>query len=499
MPLDPNIPLSVKQPQLPSAADVLQQRASIANMGLERQLRQQQIQQGDVALKEGQRLQAGRALLGSLIQQNTSVDPKTGKPTINHEAVANGLGAKGFSDIGESWLKTASANSKALEDLAEVSRKHDQEKAATLGDLMYESTSESDFTAKLAFAATHGLLDEADASQLEKEEASKGWEGVKSTYQQFSPKWQEQQKQMNALQKIGPEETLTTGARAQAGLPPLATGAQKKEDTQAKSVLLDGKPTELVFHPSKGGIYTLPGSADAIDPKRLGVIPPASVQIQNMTASQWTDDQIDFYAKQVKQDASKMNLIAGLDKTIRARIERRIADLGGNVSKLTSSSRTMKEMATEVLPHIDRIQAEAEELNKLGLLGPISSRWREFVSGKIGAGEFAGGNAETAKLIGRFRADAGLLQTAVMKAHVGARGSSQLLDHFSDLLGAEKADISTFTGELSGFKDWMKDYSKMGDDPAAATGPTDGKEGTVNGVPAVWRANGSQGAGWYKK
>lgn len=226
--------------------------------------------------------------------------------------------------------------------------------------------------------------------------------------------------------------------------------------------------------------------------------PPASVQVQNLTNAQWTDDQIDFYARQVKDDAAKMNLVSGLDKTVRSRIERRIADLGGNVNKLSQASRTMREMATEVLPHIDRIQAEADELNKLGLLGPIASRYREFIAGKIGAGEFAGGNAETAKLIGKFRVDAGLLTTAVMKAHIGARGSSGLLDHFSDLLGAEKADISTFTGELSGFKDWMKGYSQMGGDAttkSAAAGRIrvkgpNGETGTVpddgKALPAGW-------------
>lgn len=442
--------------------------ASLKSLGQQQQIQQQQIQQNDAALAEAKRQTVGRDTLSKLIQANTKADDK-GKLTVDHQAIATGMGSAGFPDLAEAWLKTSAANAEALDKLAESKRQHNAAHAAAFGDLAYRANSAAEMTASIAQAAMFGLLDDQDAQVVENElehAGPDGWKALKDKYQQFSPAWKEQQKELAKPVKIADGEILNTPERAMQDLPALMSGAPKRPNSQEATFDLPGVGVRLKGDYVPGangqpGHYFYKGedvTGKVVNP------PPASVQVQNMTNAQWTDDQIDFYAKQVKEDASKMNLITGLDKTVRARIERRIADIGGNINKLSASSRTMREMATEVLPHIDVIQSEANKLNELGLLGPIVGRWREFVSGKIGAGELAGGNAENAKLIGKFRTDAGLMQTAVMKAHVGARGSAQMLDHFSDLLGAEKADISMLTGELASFKDWMKGYSQMGSD-----------------------------------
>lgn len=232
------------------------------------------------------------------------------------------------------------------------------------------------------------------------------------------------------------------------------------EAAQHQAVLLDGKPAIVQFEPKSKKWLTASGQEIVNADNRIRPIPPPSVQIHNEQQAAWTPDQINFYAQQVKEDASKWNLVP---PAARDAVGRRIASLGGDINKISEQSRSMAEMAKEILPHIDTIQAEANQLNQLGLLGPIGSRWRDFLAGKIGAGELAGGNAQSAELIGKFKTDAGLLKTAVARAHGGARGggSPYMLQHMSDLFGADKADLSTLTGELSGFKDWMTGYSQM--------------------------------------
>lgn len=250
-------------------------------------------------------------------------------------------------------------------------------------------------------------------------------------------------------------------------------GRPSAPEAQHASFLYNGRPTLGSFVPGPtGGKFLLQNGQEAIGAQPM---PAASVQIQNAKDNAWSPDQIDFYANAVKRDASQWNLVPS---DVKDRVARRIADIGGDITKISESSRQMSEMAKEVLPHISTIQQEADALNKLGLLGPIGSRWRDFLAGKVGAGELAGGNKQAAELIGKFKVDTGLLKTAVARAHGGARGggSPMMLQHMNDMFGAEKADLSTLTGELNGFKDWMQGYAAMapGGNAPAPTAPPGG-------------------------
>jgi|SRR5262245_1881355 len=225
------------------------------------------------------------------------------------------------------------------------------------------------------------------------------------------------------------------------------------------------KDVKGVFLPTDTGgryMYDVNGDGKLEDVTALRVPPqpPASVQLHQQIEREWSPEQIDFYARQVKEDASKWNLVP---TTVRDRVGQRIATLGGDITKISESSRLMAEMAKEILPHMPEIQDEAKRLAQLNLLGPIGGRWRDFMAGKIGAGELAGGSTEAAELIGKFRTNAGLLKTAVARAHGGARGggSPTMLEHMNSLFGSDTADLSTLTGELSAFTDWMQGYSNM--------------------------------------
>lgn len=94
---------------------------------------------------------------------------------------------------------------------------------------------------------------------------------------------------------------------------------------------------------------------------------------------------------------------------------------------LTSSTQTMREAAPKVLDLANRLSTMID--SQKASLGPLASRWSEFWSGKVGAP-----NAEFTKL----RTDAGLLQTLLMRMHVGARGGTEIMMHFKDLIDAGK-------------------------------------------------------------
>ena len=94
-------------------------------------------------------------------------------------------------------------------------------------------------------------------------------------------------------------------------------------------------------------------------------------------------------------------------------------------------------------------------------MGPLGSRWRDFISGTLKANELAT-DPQTARLIGQFQTDVGLLRTATARAHGGARGggSPQMLEHMKEIISAT-GDLPTFLGNLDALNGWMQDYANM--------------------------------------
>lgn len=124
-----------------------------------------------------------------------------------------------------------------------------------------------------------------------------------------------------------------------------------------------------------------------------------------------------------------------------------------------------------------------DHLDKSGDLGVVASRWNDFMAGKVGAGN---------PYVSALRTKMGLSTTLLMQAHVGNRGSSQMLEHFEDLANQKKLDGPTlkaaFNSEVSYVRDRAMDpnppdYSKPGKPmrevgpPAGATGIAPGSDG----------------------
>ena len=80
------------------------------------------------------------------------------------------------------------------------------------------------------------------------------------------------------------------------------------------------------------------------------------------------------------------------------------------------------------------------------------------------AGRVGAPNPEFTKL----RTDIGLLQTALMRMHVGARGGEQIMAHFADLIDSSKQDPQNLKAALDEIKAYAQEVGRSGGTGAAA-------------------------------
>jgi hypothetical protein len=132
----------------------------------------------------------------------------------------------------------------------------------------------------------------------------------------------------------------------------------------------------------------------------------------------------------------------------------------------TSSTRTMGEGAKMLLPHIDALSKEAEELDKAGLFGPAMSRIRQIAEHVGSIDDFFGAVESDPQLtqldpkVGHFATSLGLLATGAGRVHGGARGggSPQMFQHFKAML-SDTGTVGLFKGRLSAVNDYMGGYA----------------------------------------
>ncbi len=107
----------------------------------------------------------------------------------------------------------------------------------------------------------------------------------------------------------------------------------------------------------------------------------------------------------------------------------------------TAATRTMVEAAPKVVTFVDRINQLINENEQS--LGPLKGRWSEFTAGRIGLKD---------KGYTKLRTDIGLLQTALMRMHVGARGGSEMMEHFRSLIDQSSQDPDNLRAALEEIK-----------------------------------------------
>lgn len=115
---------------------------------------------------------------------------------------------------------------------------------------------------------------------------------------------------------------------------------------------------------------------------------------------------------------------------------------------LSAATKTMVEASPHVLQLSQKLRQEIE--SQKAALGPAASRWSEYMSGKVGAP-----NADFTKL----RTDAGLLQTLLMRMHVGARGGEHMMDHFKGLMDTGKQSPENLMAALDEVDSYAHDVA----------------------------------------
>lgn len=131
---------------------------------------------------------------------------------------------------------------------------------------------------------------------------------------------------------------------------------------------------------------------------------------------------------------------------------------------LTSATRTMMETAPKVKALANKVLAALDK--NADQLGPLEGRWSEFMAGKIGSD-----NPEFIKL----RTDGKLLTTLLMRMHVGARGGSQMMQHFNSLLDTGKQSPDNLRAALESIISYADDVAHMpGEGAAPAAGASKG-------------------------
>lgn len=93
-----------------------------------------------------------------------------------------------------------------------------------------------------------------------------------------------------------------------------------------------------------------------------------------------------------------------------------------------------------------------DRLDQRGLLGVVSSRWNDFMTGQVGAGD---------PEVEALRAKMGLSNTLLMNAHVGSRGGSYMLEHFEDLANAKKMNAQTLRTGVKSELNYIQDRAML--------------------------------------
>lgn len=272
MPTDPSIPLAVKLPDIATPQQVQAQGLAIQGKRLDIQEQQQKI--ADEARARGEQDAINRLYV-------SSADPTTGK--VDQQQFLGALAANGLGTKVPVYQKSFDDANKSAADSAKAQA--DAKEAQTKADL-----DEADLFANIGARAQANGYDpvqlhiDMDAAQ----KAGHDTAPFEAALQQGIPlkqvvdtMVQGSAKQRELLQKQAEIDKPVSVAGV--GLVNPKTGeviAASPQPTESKSMLVDGKPSEVVFDP-RAKTYSV--GSEVIDPSRLKPIPPASMTINPAT------------------------------------------------------------------------------------------------------------------------------------------------------------------------------------------------------------------------
>lgn len=122
----------------------------------------------------------------------------------------------------------------------------------------------------------------------------------------------------------------------------------------------------------------------------------------------------------------------------------------------TASTRSRSEFATGLIPGVDRGMTYIQQIDPKKL-GWLKGRYNELIAGKLGGG------LDDDPDISRLRTNIGLIQTGMMVPHVGARGGTQLIAKFKDMIDSGKASPAQLTASLGEMRKFLVTYAHEGE------------------------------------
>lgn len=121
----------------------------------------------------------------------------------------------------------------------------------------------------------------------------------------------------------------------------------------------------------------------------------------------------------------------------------------------TSQTRSMSQMATTLLPHLDNLEKFITDNS--GLIGPVSGRLNKFLGGDVGTT----GNYELDQKLGELRGSYKLFKGALARTHFGGRAGVQAAQYFDELMGAQTSAAGVL-GVLESARPYIEGYKDMG-------------------------------------
>lgn len=151
--------------------------------------------------------------------------------------------------------------------------------------------------------------------------------------------------------------------------------------------------------------------------------------------------------------------IDAANNAIKKEIAQLKASAANDPNKLTTASKNMVQLAKSLLPEID----VADQLTRtMSGIGPIKSRWRDLWAGKVG---------EPDPAFIEYKDHMNFLMTGITLAHARGRMSNELFEHFQEMFNAGKQSPENMEAALKVARNWMENYSNLGETVAKPPTP----------------------------
>jgi hypothetical protein len=433
------------------------------------QLQQQQVQAAALENQQRQYNLAATQATNQAYREAISID-ENGHPNFNEDALTKSLSDRGYGSQAPGILKELAGYQKSRADLVDAQNKIETTSKDALG-FLGRAIQQAKYDPNLAQTIIeHGLADPtiqpAGRQQLLQ------MRGAIGQNPELIKQWAD-----NAVASSAKEQEMANArevATIRASKPPEGELPLGDKVPQLNAALTQ---RYQVLNPGKElpAFYQLPANATQKDYDRIDKSLQATEQATATKAQQETANQIRQQTLELaqegraeKKETEGLQWVTGTDpktgKDVLVPLSQGktmgLTDMGKADTDLVNKAhagRTWLQLATQQAPDNappDQmgIMQLIDRLDREGKLGPVASRWEDFLAGKVGAGD-----PEYAAL----RAKMGLSTTKLMQAHVGSRGGSFMLEHFEDLANAKKMDAATLKAGVASEINYVNDVAML--------------------------------------